>query len=134
MCGHNGIIHGGLLATILDEAVARPVSLHTCLDWSGSSLRYMPTYYQAFFLVPNRVAMTAYLNVRYKAPTYADQFVVVRVRGDRAEGRKAWVSGRIETLDGQLLVEADALYVEPKNAWALAQTSAVKEALEEAGE
>lgn len=78
--------------------------------------------------------MTAYLNVKYKAPTYADQFVVVRVRGDRAEGRKAWVSGRIETLDGQLLVEADALYVEPKNAWALAQTSAVKEALEEAGE
>jgi hypothetical protein len=26
MCGHNGIVHGGLLATILDEAVARPVS------------------------------------------------------------------------------------------------------------
>lgn len=26
MCGHNGIIHGGLLATILDEAIARPVS------------------------------------------------------------------------------------------------------------
>lgn len=25
MCGHNGIVHGGLLATILDEAVARPV-------------------------------------------------------------------------------------------------------------
>lgn len=26
MCGHNGIVHGGLLATLLDEAVARPVS------------------------------------------------------------------------------------------------------------
>ena len=25
LCGHNGIIHGGLLATILDEALARPV-------------------------------------------------------------------------------------------------------------
>lgn len=27
LCGHNGIVHGGLLATILDEAVARPVSI-----------------------------------------------------------------------------------------------------------
>ena len=25
LCGHNGIVHGGLLATILDEATARPV-------------------------------------------------------------------------------------------------------------
>jgi acyl-CoA thioesterase FadM len=89
---------------------------------------------QAFFSVPNRVAMTAYLNVKYRAPTYADQFVVVRVRSDRAEGRKAWVSGTIETLDGKLLVEAEALYVEPKNAWALAKSSAVREALEDAGE
>ena len=89
---------------------------------------------QAFFLVPNRVAMTAYLNVRYKAPTYADNFVVVRVHGDRGEGRKAWASGTIETLDGKVLVEADSLYVEPKNAWALAQSSAVREALEDAGE
>ncbi|KAK9895432.1 Thioesterase/thiol ester dehydrase-isomerase [Cystobasidium minutum MCA 4210] len=112
MCGHNGIVHGGLLATILDEAIARP----------------------AFFMVPNRVAMTAYLNVRYKAPTPADTFIVVRVQGDRAEGRKAWASGTISNLDGKVLVEADSLYVEPKNAWALAQTSAVKEALEEAGE
>lgn len=85
-------------------------------------------------MVPNRVAMTAYLNVRYKAPTPADTFVVVRVQGDRAEGRKAWASGTISTLDGKVLVEADSLYVEPKNAWALAQSSAVKEALEEAGE
>ena len=78
--------------------------------------------------------MTAYLNVKYKAPTYADQFVVVRVRADRAEGRKAWASGSIETLDGKVLVEAESLYVEPKNAWVLARSSAVKEALEEAGE
>jgi hypothetical protein len=26
VCGHDGIIHGGLLATILDESLARTVS------------------------------------------------------------------------------------------------------------
>lgn len=44
------------------------------------------------------------------------------------------MSGTIETLDGKVLVEADALYVEPKNAWALAQSSAVREALEDGEE
>lgn len=78
--------------------------------------------------------MTAYLNVRYKAPTQADQFVVVKARCHKSEGRKAWVSGEIETLDGQVLVEADALYVEPRNAWVLAKSTAVREALEDAGE
>lgn len=27
LCGHDGIVHGGLLATILDESLARTVSL-----------------------------------------------------------------------------------------------------------
>lgn len=58
--------------------------------------------------------MTAYLNVRYKAPTTANQFLVVRASSVKVDGRKAWVKGSIETLEGKLLVEADALYVEPK--------------------
>lgn len=58
--------------------------------------------------------MTAWLKTTYKAPTKANQWLVVRSSCPRAEGRKAWVKGSIETLDGTLLVEADALYVEPK--------------------
>lgn len=27
MCGHDGIIHGGLLATVLDESLGRNVSV-----------------------------------------------------------------------------------------------------------
>merc|ERR1711939_198076 len=110
MCGHNGIVHGGLLATILDEAVARP----------------------AFAVLPNNIGMTVYLNTRYKAPTPADQFIVVRTKATKWAGRKAFTEGTIENLDGKVLVEADALYVEPKDAWLL-KTSAVKEALGEAG-
>ena len=31
LCGHDGIIHGGLLATLLDETLARTVSGQTFL-------------------------------------------------------------------------------------------------------
>ncbi|KAL7006936.1 hypothetical protein EMMF5_003520 [Cystobasidiomycetes sp. EMM_F5] len=109
MCGHNGIVHGGLLATLLDEAVARP----------------------AFFALPNNIGMTVYLNVRYKAPTLADQFLVVKTRLKSVSGRKAFVEGEIYDILGKRLVECDALYVEPKEAWML-KSSAVKEAMAEA--
>jgi acyl-coenzyme A thioesterase PaaI-like protein len=58
--------------------------------------------------------MTVYLNTRYKAPTKASQFLVVKTRCVKAEGRKAFVEGHIEDLDGKRLVECDALYVEPR--------------------
>lgn len=86
------------------------------------------SFSQAFFALPNKIGMTVYLNTRYKAPTMAEQFLVVKTKCVKAEGRKAFVEGHIEDLQGNRLVECDALYVEPKNAWML-QTSAVKEAL-----
>lgn len=99
LCGHPGIVHGGFLATMLDEGVARP----------------------AFEVLPHRVGMTANLNVNYRAPCKADQFVVLKAVVTKAEGRKAWVEGRIETLpegDEQPveLANATALYIEPKQA------------------
>ena len=64
--------------------------------------------------LPNNIGMTVYLNVRYKAPTLADQFLVVKTRLNRVSGRKAFVEGEIYDLQGKRLVECDALYVEPK--------------------
>lgn len=99
LCGHPGIVHGGFLATMLDEGLARP----------------------AFEALPNRVGMTANLNVNYRAPCRADQFVVLRGEVTKSEGRKAWVEGRIETLpEGDdkpvELANATALFIEPKQA------------------
>ncbi|CAI7588784.1 unnamed protein product [Penicillium glandicola] len=102
VCGHQGIIHGGLLATLLDEGLAR------C----------------CFPALPNKVGVTANLNIDYRAPAMADQYVALRAETVKVEGRKAWVEGRIETLpiDGQepvVLVEAKALFIEPRQAAAL---------------
>ncbi len=98
--GHPGIVHGGFLATILDEGLAR------C----------------AFPAMPNKVGVTANLQINYLKPTMAGQFLVLRARTTKVEGRKAWAEGWIESLDvpeGEepaKLVEASALFVEPKHA------------------
>jgi len=94
LCGHDGIVHGGLLATILDEAMARVAVMN--LD--------------------ARVAVTANLTINYRAPTRADQFIVVKTRLVSAKGRKVEVSARIEDLDGVLLADGSSLFIQPKYA------------------
>ena len=101
LCGHPGIVHGGLLATLLDEGLAR------C----------------CFPALPNKVGVTANLRVDYRLPTRAGGYFVLRAETVKVEGRKAWVKGWIETLvdeeKGEVpvrMVEAEALYIEPRNA------------------
>ncbi|KAF7317563.1 4HBT domain-containing protein [Mycena kentingensis (nom. inval.)] len=103
LCGHDGIVHGGLLATLLDEALGRNAILN----------------------LPAKVGVTATLSLRYRAPTRADQFVVIRTSlaspppapdAPMRPSRKCLVKGTIESLDGTLLVEGDALFVQPRYA------------------
>lgn len=99
LCGHPGIVHGGLLATLLDEGLAR------C----------------CFAALPNKVGMTANLNINYRSPAPAGAFVVLKAKTTKVDGRKAWVEGHIETLvkEGEkpvVLVEASALFIEPRQA------------------
>ena len=98
--GHPGIVHGGFLATMLDEGLAR------C----------------AFPAMPNKVGVTANLQINYVRPTMAGQYLVLRAKTTKVDGRKAWAEGWIESLEvaegeePQKLVEATALFVEPKHA------------------
>jgi hypothetical protein len=66
--------------------------------------------------LPEKIGVTANLTVNYRAPTRADQFVVMRIRLLEAKGRKARVSGIIEDLDGNVLIEASGLFVQPRYA------------------
>lgn len=99
VCGHPGIVHGGLLATILDEGLGR------C----------------CFPVLPNGIGVTASLSIDYRKPVTADNYIVLRAATVKHEGRKAWVEGRIETLpegdeEPVVLVEAKGLFIEPKYA------------------
>ncbi|KAI8371722.1 HotDog domain-containing protein [Radiomyces spectabilis] len=94
ICGHDGIIHGGLLATLLDEQLAYVTLPH----------------------LPNYTGFTANLNVDYRLPVIADQWVMIRGKLDRVENRKAWANAWIHTIDGEkLLTEGKALYISPRN-------------------
>jgi len=94
LCGHDGIIHGGLLATLLDESLGR----------------------MAINNLPEKVGVTARLSLKYRAPTMADQFVVIKVRMEEVKGRKVIASGCIEDLSGTVLVEALSIFVQPRYA------------------
>ncbi|KAJ3014690.1 hypothetical protein HKX48_005012 [Thoreauomyces humboldtii] len=94
LSGHDRIVHGGVLATLLDEMCARATILS----------------------LPNRIGFTANLNIDYRRPVAVDQFVVLRSRLTSLEGRKAYAKARIESVDGDTVyVEATALFVSPKN-------------------
>ena len=99
MCGYPGFVHGGALATILDEGLAR------C----------------SFQALPNKIGMTAKLNINYRAPLPGNTYVVLRATTTKVEGRKVWVTGRLESLpqdggESKLFVEAETLFIEPKQA------------------
>ena len=104
LCGHPGIVHGGLLATMLDEGLARA----------------------CFPALPNKVGVTASLKIDYRVPCPANSYVVLKAQTTKVEGRKAWVKGWIELLgegdgEGTKLVEAEALFIEPRNAAGMAR-------------
>lgn len=97
VCGHPGIVHGGLLATMLDEGLA-----WCCLG-----------------ALPYGIGVTARLAIDYRRPTPAGSFLVLRARTTKVEGRKAWVRGHMELLadpgaEPTVVAEAEALYVSPK--------------------
>ena len=64
------------------------------------------TKFQAIANLPERVGVTAQLTLNYRAPTRADQFIVIRTFLKEGKGRKVTVSGRVEELGGTVLVEA----------------------------
>ncbi|KAH0498749.1 hypothetical protein TgHK011_005987 [Trichoderma gracile] len=99
LCGHPGLVHGGMLATMLDEGLARG-----CFD-----------------ALPHKIAVTANLEINYRKPTQANSFLVLRGKTVKVEGRKAWAEGHIETLPAPgekpvVLVEAKGLFISPKYA------------------
>ncbi|KAI8978441.1 HotDog domain-containing protein [Pilobolus umbonatus] len=96
LCGHDGVIHGGLSATILDEMLA----------------------YITIPSLPNYSGFTANLNVNYRKPIKSNQWVIVHGVLEKLEGRKAWGKAWIETTEDVpvVLTEATALYISPRTA------------------
>lgn len=86
LCGHQGILHGGATATILDEI------LGSLSMWTAE----------------NKDTFTANLNVNYRKPILLPALVVVSGKVDKLEGRKIYITGAIHPAEDSKTVLADA--------------------------
>lgn len=95
---HNGppwdVAHGGVLAMVFDEV------LNTAGIAAGQS------------------GFTGRLTVSYRRPTPLTTTVDIRARVDRVEGRKMFAVAEIST-EGELLAEAEGLFIRPAGGGAL---------------
>jgi acyl-coenzyme A thioesterase PaaI-like protein len=94
LAGWPGVTHGGVTATLMDESLGR------C----------------AIKQFPSKTGVTANLELNYMKPLITNSFYVIRTSPQKegATDQKSWASGRMETLDGRVCVEAKALFVVPK--------------------
>jgi len=84
-CGMKGVIHGGIQATLLDEAMG--MAAHTGVA-DGVDLA------------------TVDLALRYLRPAPTERELVARARVERAEGRDVWVAAELQDPDGRTLTTA----------------------------
>lgn len=106
LTSHYGVLHGGITATLGDELTCR----------------------LAFLNFESRKGVTANLNIDYKQPALADQYMMVKCTVLEKKGRKCWVKGEVYRVkegnpaDGDfaidkpenLLAQCKVLVIEPK--------------------
>ena len=85
--GFDGIIHGGVLATVLDEAMV------WCATWSGK-----------------RFCVAAEMNVRFLKPIRPGMLIKVEARIDQARSRLITTSATISDADGAVACTATGKY------------------------
>jgi uncharacterized protein (TIGR00369 family) len=86
--GPPGYVHGGMIATLLDETMSKAVRSHGV------------------------VAMTRHMEVDYKRPVPSSAAVRMEGRVVRSEGRKHWVEARIVDAAGVELAAGKGLFIE----------------------
>lgn len=97
--GYPGTVHGGIVATLLDEATGAILVLNMLRGvWP---------------MIP---AMTAYLNTTFVKPVPTSAVVLGRARVDKIDGRKVYLSAVIEDGEGNELARGEALYIYRKKA------------------
>ncbi|MGE5381196.1 MAG: PaaI family thioesterase [Methylocystaceae bacterium] len=87
-----GIVHGGIVAALLDETAGRAVLMDGEID---------------------RLMVTARLNIRYRKPTPTGTELTVIGWIDRDGHSRARVAGEIRLADGTVTAECEALIIKP---------------------
>ena len=92
--GHPGVVHGGILSLIFDDALG--------FGYEAIGVSH---------------AVTANLNIDFRAPVPAGAHVRVAAQLEHREGRKLFWTSQMTSLDKSVLyAEAKSLYIIPRNA------------------
>ncbi|MGD0632429.1 MAG: PaaI family thioesterase [Terracidiphilus sp.] len=86
--GPPGYLHGGIIATLLDEAMSKTVR------------------------VRGLKAVTARMEIDYRRPVRSAAPIRLEGRLLRSEGRKHWTEARILDARGHMLAEAKGIFIE----------------------
>ncbi|ODV78746.1 uncharacterized protein CANTADRAFT_91038 [Suhomyces tanzawaensis NRRL Y-17324] len=90
LCGYPFLVHGGMLATLLNETYKRNASLSRELS-----------HLKDDFMVEN-------LTIEYKRPTLANQFLVVRTNKVETADKVVYMESEIQDKKGRTLVKSSA--------------------------
>ena len=85
--GPPGYLHGGIIATLLDEAMSKANRANGV------------------------TAMTRQMQIEYLKPVPSGSPIRIEGRVTRSEGRKHWTTARILNADGVVLAQADGLFI-----------------------
>jgi len=85
--GHPGYLHGGIIATLIDEAMSKAV--RAC----------------------GFVAMTRHMEVDYLRPVPSGEPLRLEGKVTQNEGRKHWAEARILSAEGTVLAEGKGLFI-----------------------
>jgi len=88
--GYPGVVHGGIIATMLDEATGRSVMRTS----------------------PSGFTVTSQLSIRYRKPVPVGQPLKVVGRAGTRQGRVTKATGQILNQAGSVLAEAEAVMVD----------------------
>ncbi|EPY53577.1 fungal protein [Schizosaccharomyces cryophilus OY26] len=95
LCGYRNILHGGFIASMLDEALA----------------------FGIFGNFASRLGVTVQLDVTYVAPSLCSNLYKVVCNTSKVEGRKGWISGELYRLtEGEepiLCAKGSGFFIEP---------------------
>jgi uncharacterized protein (TIGR00369 family) len=85
--GGPGFVHGGIIATVLDEAMGKVNRFHDV------------------------TAVTAELKIEYHRPVRVDEEIVVEASHVERNGRQLWHAGEIRNAAGQVLAKGEGRFV-----------------------
>jgi uncharacterized protein (TIGR00369 family) len=89
--GPAGYLHGGIIATLLDEAMSKSIRAR------------------------GLTAMTRQMEINYLRPVHSEAPIRVEGRLVRSEGRKHWSEARIIDARGHALADAKGLFIEVRS-------------------